>query len=158
MPNEPASPPCYAAEANDAYMGYASRDDLIAALNELLEAERAGAFIARVSLRDAPPEMAPLLKTVWRDEARWSAMLIDQIKRLSATPTRKRGAFAEKAMAITNPRERLAFLNRGQNWVVRKLADLMPKVRDNTLHAALRDMCDNHVHNAKAANRVVETG
>lgn|SRR5690606_27099174 len=151
MPNEPASPPCYADEAADAYMGYASREDLIAALNELLEAERAGAFVARASLRDAPPEMAPLLKAVWADEARWCAMLIGQLRRLSAVPSRKRGAFAEKAMAIADPRERLVFLNRGQNWVVRKLAELRPRVRDDALHAALREMGESHVLNIRAA-------
>lgn len=158
MPDEPASPPCYADEADDAYMGYASRDELVAALNELLEAERVGAFVARVSLRDAPPEMAPLLKAVWADEARWCAMLIGQIRRLSATPSRTRGAFAQKAMAIADPHERLVFLNRGQNWVVRKLAELTPRVRDDTLHAALRQMGESHILNIDAAKRVAKRG
>ena len=152
--DKPSSPVCYASEADDAYMGYAPREELVAALTELLEAERAGAFVARVSLRDAPPEMAPLLKSVWRDEARWSAMLISQLQRLSARPSTRRGAFAEKAMAIADPRERLAFLNRGQSWVVRKLAELLPKVRDDTLHAALRDMSESHARNIDAAARL----
>jgi len=156
MTDKPSSPVCYAAEADDAYMGYASRDELIAALNELLEAERAGAYVARASMRDAAPGMAPLLKSIAADEARWCAMLSAQIRRLAATPSRKRGAFAEKAMAITDPHERLVFLNRGQNWVVRKLAELMPKVRDDTLHAALREMSQSHVHNIEAASQFME--
>ncbi|HEY4545006.1 MAG TPA: DUF6306 domain-containing protein [Pedomonas sp.] len=156
-PASPSSPVCYASEADDAYMGFATRDELVAALNELLEAERAGAYVARASLNDAPPEMADLLKSIAADEARWCAMLTAQLERLSASPSAKRGAFAEKAMAIADPHARLLFLNRGQNWVVRKLAELMPKVRDDALHAALREMSESHVHNIDAAARALES-
>ena len=45
--NEPSSPACLAHEADDAYMGYATREELAAFLNELLEAERAGTGVAR---------------------------------------------------------------------------------------------------------------
>ncbi|MGD0143750.1 MAG: hypothetical protein ABSC92_11365 [Rhizomicrobium sp.] len=37
----PTSPVCYAGEADSAYMGFASRDELNAFLTELLESERA---------------------------------------------------------------------------------------------------------------------
>jgi hypothetical protein len=37
-------------------------------------------------------------------------------------------------------RARLAFLNRGQGWVVRKLEALLATVRDETLHAELTEM------------------
>ena len=43
---EPSSPACLAHEADDAYMGYATKDELAAFLNELLEAERAGTGVA----------------------------------------------------------------------------------------------------------------
>src|SRR5690349_7722299 len=43
---QPASPACLAHEADDAYMGYATKDELAAFLNELLEAERAGTGVA----------------------------------------------------------------------------------------------------------------
>jgi hypothetical protein len=36
-----ASPVCYARETSDLYAGYATREELLAFLNELLEAERA---------------------------------------------------------------------------------------------------------------------
>lgn len=42
MNDDPASRVCYAAEGSDAFVGFASRDEIVAALNELLEAERAG--------------------------------------------------------------------------------------------------------------------
>jgi uncharacterized protein DUF6306 len=43
---EPSSPTCLAREGDDAYMGFATRDELAAFLNELLEAERAGTGVA----------------------------------------------------------------------------------------------------------------
>ncbi|QUM70803.1 DUF6306 domain-containing protein [Sphingopyxis granuli] len=152
MSDERASPVCYGAEADDVYMGYASRDEILAALNELLEAERAGARVALASVSDATgPEHAAMMRVVRADEARWCAMLSRQIRRLGGTPSRRCGAFHGKAMAIADPVERLAFLNRGQAWVVRKLADLTRRVRDDALHADLRRMADSHVVNIDSA-------
>ena len=48
MTNQPSSPPCGAAEADDVYIGYAGRNELLLVLNELLEAERAGAKLLLV--------------------------------------------------------------------------------------------------------------
>ncbi|MFO1158386.1 MAG: hypothetical protein U1E60_06080 [Reyranellaceae bacterium] len=42
MTDKPASPVCYVDEADDAYMGYASKAEITAFLAELAEAERAG--------------------------------------------------------------------------------------------------------------------
>ena len=84
---EPASPVCYAGEADDAYMGYADREELLAVLNELLEAERAGARVTLHSRKDAAtPAMADLLKAIQADESRWCAMLHDQVERLGGVP------------------------------------------------------------------------
>lgn len=147
MSNEPSSPVCYGAEADDIYMGYAGKDELLAALNILLEAERAGAHVARATRRAGGVGVAELMKKVGADEARWCAMLSVQIKRLAGVPSRKRGDFYEKAMAIADVQERLAFLNRGQAWVVRALDTLIPRVRDEALHRALREMLRSHIDN-----------
>ena len=148
----PASPVCYAAEADDVYMGYAGREEIVTALNELLEAERAGAKVALVSSKsDGPASYLSLMRQVRADEAKWCAMLSRQIKRLGATPSRKTGTFKEKALAISDPAERLAFLNRGQSWVVRKLEALQPRIRDDTLHRDLREMLDSHRANIAQA-------
>ena len=50
-------------------------------------------------------------------------------------------------MAISDLGERIAFLNRGQGWVVRKLRELLPRVRDNSLHADLSEMLRSHEAN-----------
>lgn len=145
MTNEPSSPVCYGAEADDVYMGYAGRDEIVAALNELLEAERAGAKVALASSKsNAPDTYLALMRHVRDDEARWCGMLSTQILRLGATPSRKTGAFREKALAISDPAERLSFLNRGQAWVVRKLEALAPRVRDELLHRDFREMLESH--------------
>jgi len=152
IPDEPSSPVCYMAEADDVYMGYAGRDELVEHLNALLEAERAGAKVALASSRmPATRTYTALMRTVRADEARWCAMLAEQITRLEAAPSRKTGAFREKALAIADPFDRLAFLNRGQAWVVRKLEEMLPRVRDEQLHGALKEMLESHRHNIQSA-------
>lgn len=145
MTNRPSSPVCYAAEASDAYMNYADRDDILAALNELLEAERAGARVAMESGKSMDlVAYRELVQLVRKDEVRWCAMLTRHIRRLGGFPSRKTGAFHGKATAIAEPLERLAFLNRGQAWVVRKLQKLLPRIRDHALYADLKEMADRH--------------
>lgn len=145
---ESASPACYAQRMDDGYMGFAPRSELIAALNELLEAERAG---SRVCLRTAEemkdPALAALVENIQRDEAHWCAVLTKAIAAFGDTPSSGIGAFYEKAMAIPTLPERLAFLNRGQDWVVKRLRRLVPKVRDDALHRALSNMLVAHERN-----------
>lgn len=150
--NEPSSPVCYMAEGDDIYMGYIGRDELLNELNALLEAERAGAKVALASsLISAPPAYTELMLVVRDDEARWCAMLAEQIRKLEATPSRRTGAFREKALAVSEPYDRLALLNRGQAWVIRKLEKLLPRVRDEHLHRALKEMLESHQDNVRKA-------
>lgn len=150
---ESASPVCYAETADDAYMGFATRDELLAALNELLEAERAG---SRVCLRTAEetkdPALNSLVEDIQRDEAHWCAVLTKAILTLGGSPSSRIGAFHEKAMAIPVLADRLAFLNRGQGWVVKRLRELLPKVRDDGLHRALSSMLGSHQQNIDRVN------
>ena len=154
---EPSSPACLAHEADDAYMGYATKDEIAAFLNELLEAERAGTGVALKSGEVAAgTKFAGLLRDVHHDEARWCAMLLRQLKALGVPASTKIGAFQEKAMAIEGLPERIAFLNRGQGWVVKKLREMMPKVRDDALHRDLADMLRSHEVNIARANEALK--
>ncbi len=129
-------------------MDFANRDELLFALNELLEAERAGARVTLHSLKAiADPAAAALTKLIYEDEAHWCSELTREIRRLGGSPSQRCGAFYGKAMAITEPDARLAFLNRGQQWVVRRLNTLLPRVRDDELRAMLRRMCVGHERN-----------
>jgi hypothetical protein len=162
MPTDPpeiSSPACLAHEADDAYMGYATRANVAAFLNELLEAERAGTGVALKSAEAAGgTPFDGLLRDIHRDEARWCAMLLRQLKALGEPASPRIGAFQEKAMAIEGLPERIAFLNRGQGWVVRKLREMMPKVRDDGLHRDLADMLQSHEANIARATEALEAG
>ena len=152
---EAGSPACSMREAEDAYMGYATRDELSLFLNQLLEAGRAGARVTLETARDAGSgALAELMLAIQRDEARWCAMLTRQLKALGATPSTQTGAFYGKAMAIADLPERLTFLNRGQGWVVRKLREMLPRVRANALHADLAEMLRSHEANIAKASEV----
>ena len=156
---DPSSPACLAHEASDAYMGFATREELAAFLNELLEAERAGTGVALKSAEVAAgTPYAALLADIHKDEARWCAMLLKQLKALGAPASTKIGAFQDKALAIEDLPERIAFLNRGQGWVVRKLREILPKVRDDALHHDLTEMLQSHEVNIARTNEALKAG
>ena len=153
--SEPSSPACSMHEAEDVYMGYAGKDELTAILTELLEAERAGVRVAHESALTARGgALGELMLAIEKDDARWCAMLAGHLRMLGQRPSSKLGAFYEKAMAISDLGERIAFLNRGQGWVVRKLRELLPRVRDNSLHADLSEMLRSHEANIALATEV----
>lgn len=142
-----SSPACFAAEADARYMGQIGPEELLAALDELLEAERAGACVALRTVKDASATLAPLVRAIQHDEARWCALLTRSIQRLGGMPSRRTGDFYAKAMAIDDLPARLAFLNRGQRWVVRRLQALLPRLGDTPLQAELRAMLAAHEAN-----------
>ena len=135
-----------------------SHTDLLAALNDLLEAERAG---ARVTLETAhnlsPPNLAQLVLDIQRDEVRWCGMLMKVIKYLGEEPSHQTGAFYEKAMAISDIQERLTFLNRGQGWVVRRLQSLIPMVENTYIRSELELMLTAHEINIERVNNQIQT-
>src|SRR5262249_50347173 len=118
-----------------------------------------GARVTLESARAAGGEpIAELMRTVQRDEARWCAMLARNLEALGAEPSSKIGAFYGKAMAITDLKERIIFLNPGQGWVVRKLREILPRIRDNRLHADLNEMLRSHEANIALATDVAALG
>lgn len=147
------SSPCQAASADPGYMGYFSDEDLCEHLNELLEAERAGTLAVR-SLADAVPpedrERRAAIRLIGRDEGRFCRMLTRQITGLGGVPSRRRGGFAAKVAALEGFEPRLDLIIRGQRWVERRVDSLLPRVRDDRIHAELRDMRDIHTVNVAA--------
>src|ERR1700694_1426741 len=115
--SEPSSPACSMHEADDAYMGYAGKEELTAILTELLEAERVGVRATHESAltaRGGP--LGELMRAIEKDEARGCAMLAGHLRMLGQPPSSKVGAFYENAMAISDLGERIAFLNRDQSY------------------------------------------
>src|ERR1700722_6297521 len=76
-----SSPACSMHEASDQYMGYADSNEVTTFLNELLEAERAGARVTLESARAAGNgPLAELLRTIQRDEARWCGEMLPRVR------------------------------------------------------------------------------
>lgn len=125
-----------------------NREELLDSLNELLEAERAGAkALLRASIDTEQRAVSDLAKAIHQDEVRWCAMLTKAIRDLGGEPSSKTGAFYEKVMAIPEDGDRLAFVNRGQGWVVRKLREMLPKIQEDQLSRDLSDMLVSHEAN-----------
>jgi nitronate monooxygenase len=61
-------------------------------------------------------------------------------------------------MAIPEERARLAFVNRGQDWVVRKLRETLPRIEDSRLTADLGEMLSSHEDNIARVARSGLTG
>jgi nitronate monooxygenase len=117
-------------------------------LNQLLEAERAGAKLLAAYVNELPPNSLKwrLMRAVQRDEARNCAILIHLLLEAEATPTPAVGSFYGRGLAIEGWRERLHFLNRGQAWIARRLAEAIARVPAGA-RATLQAMHDSHVTN-----------
>lgn len=136
-------------------VSYLDRAQLLALLNELLEAERAGARGVSEMSRQAIAGAADALEAVAKDEARFCAMLTRQIRRHGGEPSARTGAFYEKLMAANAQGAQLDLLNRGQGWVARKLADALPRIADAALYQDVSEMLDIHVRNIRQCNELI---
>ena len=123
-------------------------DEYGALLNQLLEAERAGAKLLSAYLDELQPgsSMWESIRAVQLDEARNCAVLIHLLLEAEVTPTPAVGDFYGRGLAIRGWRERLEFLNRGQGWVAKRLAAALPRV-PKSAQKLLQRMHDSHVAN-----------
>ena len=132
-----------------------NHEELLAFLNEMLEAERAGAkALLHISKEAHQETVSSLAKEVHHDEARWCAMLTAAIRLLEGTPSQATGAFYEKVLAIPEERARLALVNRGQGWVVKKLKETIPRIEDEHLAKDLGVMLTSHEDNIAKVNNL----
>jgi nitronate monooxygenase len=133
---------------------YLTNEELISALNELLEAERAGARVLLETAQQNPPQnLAVQINEIQRDEVRWCKMLINVIRSLEIEPSSKTGEFYIKAIEILDLNERLIFINRGQGWVVRRLSEIIPRIQDVDICKRLEEMRDAHVDNIELVKK-----
>lgn len=131
--------------------------ELLALLNTLLEAERAGAKVLNDFLADYAEgtEAWQTLRKVQRDEAQNCAILMRLIRSLGAEPSKVTGDFVAKALAVQGNAERLVFLNRGQAWVARKIREALPAIQPGEIRTALVEMQDSHVANIATCDALV---
>jgi hypothetical protein len=113
---------------------------LIIFLNELLEAECAGTWITLEGARVAGSgPIAELIQAIQQDEARWCEMLAGHIKALGETPSPKVGAFYGKQWPSPISPKGSPSLTAAR--VVRKLREMLPRVRDDRLHTRTSPRC-----------------
>ncbi len=147
-PRQPASAPCYMHEADPSYFGYLTDAEIIPILNQLLEAERAGAHgVAEMAWQISTPDQRFTLRAVATDEARFCAMLHGHIERLGGDASSSTGAFLEKLRGVPGEQDKITLLNKGQGWVARRLREILPKIRDTALIKDLKVMLDVHERN-----------
>lgn len=149
-----SSSPCGRDDAETQSRGHAGREEILALCNDLLAAERAGARITW-RLRDATgdAELAELMNRVHEDERASCRLLIEAIRQLDGEALPGVGDFEGKVMALTNETGRIALLNRGQAWVVRRLESLLPRIEDAGVAACLQEMLALHQQNIAAATQ-----
>lgn len=98
---------------------------LVERMQELLEAERAGVIcLEQLAFRSEDKRLNQLFTQLRNDEGKFCMMLHRLILERQAVPGGAVGAFAEKVMALEDMREQVALLVKGQEWVVRKIAEL----------------------------------
>ena len=134
-------------------------EEIVGLLDTLLEAERAGAKVLAALLDDYEPGTPAWrqLAAVQRDEAKNCVILIDLIRQLNGKPSAATGDFLEKALAVNGRVERLRFLNRGQQWVARKIYEALPRLEQDFVCGALFAMQESHLLNIELCDALVET-
>ena len=136
-----------------------NQDDYGRLLNVLLEAERAGAKLLAAYTRELAPGSAEFsaLSSVQRDEARNCAVLIHCLLEAGAVPSTKTGDFYDRGLAIRDWHERLEFLNRGQAWVARRIAEALPRLQPSSARQALDEMHQSHLANIERCEGLFST-
>jgi len=139
---------------NDLNSRNLTNEELTSELNELLEAERAGArVLLETAHQNSLQNLVLPINEIQRDEVRWCNMLMNVIQSLDIEPSRKTSAFYEKAIAILDLKERLIFINRGQGWVVRRLSEIIPRIQDVNIRKQLEEMRNAHVDNIELVKK-----
>lgn len=157
-----SSPACYAHEIAPDYFGEQpamSHEELASFLNTLLEAERAGAKVVAAFMEDYSRDTPAWrrLSAVQRDEAKNCATLIELIRGVDGQASTVTGDFLQKALAVQGRIARLEFLNRGQQWVARKIREALPHIADGAIRLALEEMHESHLLNIEACEALAET-
>jgi nitronate monooxygenase len=127
---------------------------MIERMQALLEAERAGVACLAVMANKAPPgEMKDFLTRLRNDEGRFCAGLYRLIEARGATPRQTIGAFADKVLALPTEPERLALLDKGQSWVVRKIDEIPPAEMTMGEKTFFAEMRQAHVANIEECRK-----
>ena len=119
---------------------------LEAALNLLLESERAGVIALSALIADVEPdELKKFLSGSRAMEQRNAEELAALIRDNGGTPSKKTGPFAGKVAALKSIRERLDLMSHGQEWAARKTEVALALAPDSgPIHDYLTAMANRH--------------
>ncbi len=133
-----------------------SRDEEVAFLNRMLEAERAGASGLLNILEEHPRggETWTALRRVHADEAHNCGLLGAQIRRLGADYTHATGEFLGKLLAVEGPRARVELLARGLRWAVKRFDEAAPRL-DDAARSTVAAIRESHLRSIERCETVV---
>ena len=117
----------------------------------MLAAERAGAKALVVFMDDWPRhgEEWNALRKVQADEAHNCSMVGEMLKRSGSAYSHATGEFYDKAIAVKEPRERVAFLIKGLQWAVSEFEAALPRIGRQDVRAVIETMRDRHRRSIK---------
>jgi len=90
-----------------------------------------------------------------RDEARNCAVLIHYLLETDVTPSVATGDFYRKGLELRGWRGRLEFLNRGQGWVAKRIAEALPRIPSSAGKRALQEMHESHLANISLCEQLL---
>lgn len=147
----------YAAEPGPGFRPRIRRALLVRQLNILIEAERAAAGVAdRIRREAVHDELGTLAGVLRREKARWCNVLSRNIHALGASPSTAMGSLYHQADVLGDALATLAFLNRHEAWVIRRLEALLPRIAVNGLHADLLSMLASQHYTLHESERVLQ--
>jgi len=133
-------------------------DERVERLAELLEAERAGVFAARFLVENSVDENERRFMEQILDGEKESCRLIGRsLVREAGSTTGNVGQFYLKVMALDDPVERLNLLIKGQEWVVRKLDEILSDWAEPEILGSLDRIRKVHVENIEACKQFLST-
>jgi nitronate monooxygenase len=122
----------------------------------LLEAERAGVVVAKKMLAEsASEEETGLLETILSGEKDGCRVLGKTILELGFTGSGNIGDFVQKVMALEDKTDRLKLLIKGQEWVVRKLDEVLESELPGQDREALQHVRRDHVINIEKCRQFI---
>jgi nitronate monooxygenase len=122
----------------------------------MLEAERAGAKALVVFMDDWPRNGTEwkVLRRVHEEEAHNCALMGELLKRAGVDYSHATGEFYAKAVAVKEPRERIAFLVKGLKWAVKRFDEALPRL-DQDSQALFTRMRDSHQRSIAACESLL---
>jgi nitronate monooxygenase len=127
-------------------------------LNEMLEAERAGAKALVVYMDDFPRngEAWKTLRQIQADEAHNCALMGKLLEKAGTPYSHATGKFYDKAIAVKGPKPRVEYLVRGLKWAVRRFEAELPRLPPEERDLFTR-MRDSHLRSIAACEKLVRS-